>query len=66
MQYVQGLLERTDERILRSELKKVDANGFEFLIYLIKRFTETAHANFRALQIKYSKELAQTQGLKED
>jgi hypothetical protein len=42
----------TEERVLRVELKKIDINGFEFLIYLIKKFTETVHNNFRNLYVE--------------
>ena len=48
MQFVLQKLQQTDERVLRVELRKVDANGFEFLIYLVKKFTESVHANFKA------------------
>lgn len=31
----------------------MDGNGFQFLIYLVKRFTECAHNNFRANYHRY-------------
>lgn len=31
----------------------MDINGFEFLIFMVKRFTETVHANFRSNFVRY-------------
>jgi predicted RNA-binding protein len=39
MEFIYQKLVSTDEKVLRGELKKIDINGFEFLIYLIKKFT---------------------------
>ena len=57
MQFVYDKLVSTDEKLLRVELKKVDINGFELLIYLIKKFTETVHTNFRNSFVVYRDEL---------
>lgn len=47
MEFVYEKLSLTEEKVLRAELKKVDANGFQFLIYLVKKFTECAHSNLK-------------------
>lgn len=52
MEWVYQKLMATEDRVLRVELKKIDINGFEFLIYLIKKFTETVHNNFRNLYVE--------------
>ena len=39
MEFVCDRIMNTEEKILRQELKKVDINGFSFLLYLVKRFT---------------------------
>lgn len=36
-----------EEKVLRTELKKNDCLGFEFLVFLIKNFTQTVCRNFR-------------------
>jgi hypothetical protein len=61
MEFTHSVLLRTDERLLREELRKVDINGFEFLIFLIKRFTETVHLNFRNKYANYKEQIQQTQ-----
>ena len=53
LQFVYSKLLQTDEKILRNEVRKVDMNGFQFLIYFVKKFTECAHNNFRANYHKY-------------
>lgn len=34
--------------MLRVELRKTDCHGFEFLVFLMKNYTQSVHANFRA------------------
>jgi len=43
MEFVYKKLVETDEKLLKAEIRRVDSNGFEFLIYLVKKFTECAH-----------------------
>ena len=56
LSFIFDKLVQTDEKILRAELKKVDANGFQFLIYLIKKFTEAVHPNFQQNYNRYLKD----------
>lgn len=52
MKFVYDKLAQVDEKVLKVELKKNDWNGFKFLVYLIKKFTETVHTNFKKQYLK--------------
>lgn len=52
MKFVHQKLVQVDERKLKVQLKE-EWNGFTFLVYLIKKFTETVHINFRKTYIRY-------------
>ena len=43
LNFVWRKLEDVDERVLRNELNKPDFHGFQFLVYLVKKYTQTVH-----------------------
>lgn len=46
MNFVQKKLKNASVNELRINLKKVDINGFDFLLYFVKNFIKTARSNF--------------------
>jgi hypothetical protein len=46
MNFVQKKFKNASVNELRINLKKVDINGFDFLLYFVKNFIKTAKANF--------------------
>ena len=63
MKFVYDKLTQVDEKLLKVELKRSDWNGFKFLVYLIKRFTETVHSNFKK---KYIEMMQNEEGARRD
>ena len=45
--FVFDKLSQADQKVLKGELKKNDCHGFEFLVFLMKIFTQTVHTNFK-------------------
>jgi hypothetical protein len=46
MNFVQKKLKSATVNELRINLKKVDINGFDFLLYFVKNFVKTTKQNF--------------------
>ena len=61
MKFVYDKLTKVDEKLLKVELKRSDWNGFKFLVYLIKRFTEAVHLNFKK---KYMEMIQNEEGVR--
>ena len=59
--FVLGKLSKVDDKVLRIELRKADCFGFEFIVFLIKNFTQTVHSNFRKNYIAFMDEIPQDQ-----
>jgi len=49
MIFVQKKLKNSSINELRINLKKIDINGFDFLLYFVKNFVKTAKSNFDKL-----------------
>lgn len=47
--FVWRKLQEVDDRVLRVELNKPDLHGFQFLVFLVKKYTQSIHETF----IKY-------------
>jgi hypothetical protein len=66
MNFVYEKLAEVNEKTLRQELKKTEWNGFKFLIYLIKRYTESIRPNFRKIYLKKLSEFPQGNEITEE
>ncbi len=49
MNFVQKKFKNASVNELRINLKKVDINGFDFLLYFVKNFIKTTKANFERM-----------------
>jgi hypothetical protein len=53
MRFVERKLKECSQGELKANVKKVDHCGFDFLLYLVKNFTEKVVVNFKKALKKY-------------
>lgn len=56
MEFVEGKFVEAQKSDLRINLKKTDQNGFDFLLYFVKNFTETIKDTFNKWKKQFLKE----------
>lgn len=54
--FVLDKLSQVDPKVLRLEFRKADCFGFEFIVFLMKNFTQTVHSNFRRNYVSFLNE----------